>query len=41
MFNSNAEQEAQLLMNQGKQPALIVNEDPQRKTLLLVVLGMF
>ena len=26
--NSDTEQEAQLLMNQGKQPALIVNEDP-------------
>ena len=41
MFNSNAEKEGQLLMNQGKQPALIVDEDPQTKTLLLVVLGMF
>ena len=26
--SSDTEQEAQLLMNQGKQPALIVNEDP-------------
>ena len=26
--NSDTEQEAQLLMNQGKQPVLIVNEDP-------------
>ena len=27
MVNSDTEQEAQLLMNQGKQPALIVTED--------------
>ena len=28
MVNSDTQQEAQLLMPQGKQPALIVNEDP-------------
>ena len=27
-INSDTEEEAQLLMNQGKQPALIVNDDP-------------
>ena len=29
--NSDTEQEVQLLMNRGKQPALIVNEDPSSK----------
>ena len=39
--NSGTEQEAQLLMNQGKQPALIVMETPQAKTLLPIVPGIF
>ena len=32
-LNSDTEQEAQLLMKQGKQPALIVNEDPSSENL--------